>query len=265
MIFSLSTKTYQERAYQERESMEKTTKRAIVMGATSGMGRLVALGLLSRGWTIGIAGRRTKELLTLQETAPERVFVRTIDVTQPDAPALLHELIDATGGMDLYFHSSGYGHQNTELDAEIENRTVMTNAYGFTQMIDTAFQYFRTTRRKGRIAVISSIAGTKGLGAAPAYSATKRFQWTYVDSLAQLARMEGLDISFTDVRPGFVSTDFIADKDYPLQLTPGSVAGHILSALEKGRRVRTIDWRYRLLCFFWRLVPQCLWERMRIR
>ena len=60
-------------------------KRAVVMGATSGMGRLVALGLLGRGWTIGIAGRRTDELLALQQTAPERVYVRTIDVTHDDA------------------------------------------------------------------------------------------------------------------------------------------------------------------------------------
>lgn len=240
-------------------------KRAVVMGATSGMGRLVAFGLLGRGWTIGIAGRRTDELLALQQTAPERVYVRTIDVTHDDAPQLLRQLIDEMGGMDLYFHSSGFGRQNTELDSAIENSTVMTNAFGFTQMVDAAFQYFRQTRRRGRIAVISSIAGTKGLGAAPAYSATKRFQWTYIEALAQLARMEELDIRFTDLRPGFVRTDFIAGKNYPMQLTPGSVVGHILSDIEKGRRVRTIDWRYRMLCFFWRLLPQWAWERMKIR
>ena len=245
--------------------MENKGKRAIVMGATSGMGRLVALGLLGRGWTIGIAGRRTDELLALQQSAPGRVCARTIDVTHEDAPRLLRELIDEMGGMDLYFHSSGFGSQNMDLDSTIENRTVMTNAFGFTQMVDAAFQYFRQERRQGRIAVISSIAGTKGLGAAPAYSASKRFQWTYIEALAQLAHMEGLDIRFTDLRPGFVRTDFIAGKGYPMQLTPGSVVGHILSDIEKGRRGRTIDWRYRMLCFFWRLLPQWAWERMKIR
>lgn len=239
-------------------------KRAVIMGATSGLGRCVALGLLRRGWTIGVAGRRREALEALRRMDPQRVFVRTIDVTLPEAPGLLRELVGEMGGMDLYFHSSGCGHQNTELEPGIENRTLMTNAYGFTQMVGAAFRYFRDSRRPGRIAVISSIAGTKGLGAAPAYSATKRFQWTYVDALAQLARMEHLDIRFTDVRPGFVRTDLIADKDYPLQMAPASVAGHIISAIEKGRRVATIDWRYRLLCFFWRLVPRCVWERLRI-
>lgn len=233
------------------------------MGATSGIGRSVALALLRRGWTIGVAGRRTEALENLKEADPDRVFLRTIDVTRPEAPQLLAELIEEMGGMDLYFHSSGCGHQNTALEPGIEDRTLMTNAFGFTQMVGAAFRYFRDASRPGHIAVISSIAGTRGLGAAPAYSATKRFQWAYVDSLAQLARMEGLDIRFTDIRPGFVRTDLIADKDYPLQMSTGSVAGHIISALEKGRRVTVIDWRYRLLCFFWRLIPRCIWERLR--
>ena len=240
------------------------SKRAIIMGATSGIGRCVALGLLRQGWTSGGAGRRAEALESLKAVDPEHVFTRTIDVTCPDAPKHLRALIDEMGGMDLYFHSSGCGHQNTELEPAIEDRTLMTNAFGFTQMVGEAFRYFRDAHCPGRIAVITSIAGTKGLGAAPAYSATKRFQWTYIDALAQLARMEELDIRFTDIRPGFVRTALIADKDYPLQMAPASVAGHIISALEKGRRVTTIDWRYRLLCFFWRLVPRCLWERMHI-
>ena len=238
---------------------------AIVMGATSGIGYEVALALARQGWRVGVAGRREDILKKMVEETAGIVAYEVIDVTVPQATDGLHRLIGKMGGMGLYFHSSGFGRQNTELDSAIENCTVMTNAFGFTQMVDAAFQYFRQTRRRGRIAVISSIAGTKGLGAAPAYSATKRFQWTYIEALAQLARMEGLDIRFTDLRPGFVRTDFIAGKNYPMQLTPGSVVGHILSDIEKGRRVRTIDWRYRMLCFFWRLLPQWAWERMKIR
>ena len=160
------------------------SKRAIIMGATSGIGRCVALGLLRQGWTIGVAGRRTETLESLKAVDPEHVFTRTIDVTRPDAPRLLTTLIEEMGGMDLYFHSSGCGHQNLELEPTIEDRTLMTNAYGFTQMVGQAFRYFRDAHRPGRIAVITSIAGTKGMGAAPAYSATKRFQWNYIEALA---------------------------------------------------------------------------------
>lgn len=241
-------------------------KRAVIMGATSGMGKGVALGLLNQGYTIGIAGRRSEELAKIKVLSPDRVFTKVIDVTAPDAPTLLLELISEMGGMDLYFHSSGYGKQNVALDIEIEKRTVLTNSYGFTQMVDTAYHYFKDNNSsKGHIAVISSIAGTKGLGAAPSYSATKRFDWIYLEALAQLAHMQKLDITFTDIRPGFVATDFISGDTYPLVLQTEPVVEHILKAVKQGKRKVIIDWKYRLLCFFWRHLPSWLWERMNIR
>lgn len=238
--------------------------RAIVMGATSGMGKGVAIGLLNQGYIIGIAGRRGEELDKIKALAPERVFTKIIDVTAGNAPSLLLELIDDMGGLDLYFHSSGYGKLNTQLDVEIEKQTVLTNSYGFTQMVDTVFNYYKEHRQKGRIAVISSIAGTKGLGASPSYAATKRFDWIYVEALAQLAHMQKLDIAFTDIRPGFVATDFLAGDPYPLQMQPDYVVKHILKAVSQGKRKIIIDWRYRILCFFWRHLPSCLWERMNV-
>lgn len=239
-------------------------KRAIIMGATSGLGKGVALGLLQEGYTIGVAGRRTEELEKIKTQAPDKVFVKVIDVTADDAPTLLLELINEMGGMDLYFHSSGYGKQNEALDVKIEKQTVLTNTYGFTQMIDTVFNYYKTNEKSGRIAVISSVAGTKGLGAAPSYSATKRFDWTYIEALAQLAHMQKLNIKFTDIRPGFVSTDFIAGSNFPLQMTTEYAVKHILKAVLAGRRKATIDWKYKIVCFFWHLLPSCIWERMRI-
>lgn len=234
------------------------------MGATSGLGRGVALGLLNEGYIIGVAGRRGEALETIKAVAPDRVFTKVIDVTSEDAPQQLTALIREMGGMDLYFHSSGYGKQNVELNIEIEKQTVLTNTYGFTQMVDTAFAYFRDEGKSGRIAVISSIAGTKGLGAAPSYSATKRFNWTYIEALSQLAHINRLDIRFTDIRPGFVATDFIAGSNFPMQMTTEYAVRDILKAVLAGKRKATIDWKYRILCFFWRHVPSFLWEKMRI-
>lgn len=240
-------------------------KKAVIMGATSGMGRGIALGLLAEGYTIGVAGRREDALKEIKAMAPDRVFIKVIDVTKEEAPSQLLSLVSDMGGMDLYFHSSGYGKQNMALDLNIECQTVMTNAYGFTQMVVTAFNYFKQEKRKGRIAVISSVAGTKGLGAAPSYSATKRFDWIYLEALAQLAHMQKLDIKFTDIRPGFVATDFIAGDDYPLAMQTDYVVKKILKAVKKGKRSIIIDWKYRIICFFWRHIPSWLWERMRIK
>ena len=130
--------------------------------------------------------------------------------------------------------------------------------------VTAAFDYFKKTKN-GHIAVISSIAGTKGLGVAPAYSATKRFQNTYIDALAQLARMQHLNIRFTDIRPGFVATDLLRNGKYPMLMHADKVAEYIVRALKHKKRVTVIDGRYRLLVFFWRMIPRWLWERLPIK
>ena len=157
-------------------------KKAIVMGASSGMGYDVAKLLLKDGWQVGVAARRMDMLEQLKEQFPQQVVTEEIDVTDVDSPTKLKQLIEKLGGVELYFHASGIGKQNHELEETIEMNTVRTNALGFTQMIDTIYNYMKENGG-GHIAVISSIAGTKGLGPAPSYSATKAFQNTYIQAL----------------------------------------------------------------------------------
>ena len=241
------------------------SKRAIVIGATSGIGYEVARLLIQDGWTLGIAGRREENLKTLQAEAPERVHIKAIDIKSNDADGKLLSLIEETGGMDLYFHSSGIGFQNKDLNADVELNTLETNGTGFTRMVGAAFRYFKKNGG-GHIAVISSIAGTKGLGMAPAYSATKRFQNTYIDALEQLSGIQNLNIRFTDIRPGFVATDLLNDnKHYPMLMKTEDVARSIVKALYSKRRVAIIDWRYRILVFFWKMIPRFIWKRMKVK
>ena len=241
-------------------------RHAIIVGATSGIGLEVAKVLAKKGWLVGIAGRRQELLEQIQQEHQNIVATEQIDVTQSDAPDHLQTLIENLGGMDLYFHSSGIGYQNVELDMERELATVETNAVGMTRMVGAAFHYFEAhPGQKGQIAVISSIAGTKGLGAAPAYSATKRYVNHYLECLTQLCHIRRLrHISIHDIRPGFVRTALISGSNYPLQLDAAKVAQQIVKKLEQRRAIITIDWRYRLLVFFWRLIPRWLWVRMRI-
>lgn len=238
-------------------------KRIIIVGATSGIGYEVARQFYQAGWKIGVAGRRTERLASFRSLAPERIEVQAIDVTHADAPEQLQQLIDKLGGMDVFLLSSGIGSQNRSLDAATELSTVETNALGFTRMVTAAWHYFKQQGR-GHLAVISSIAGTKGLGAAPSYSATKRFQNTYIDALAQLSRMEKTAITFTDIRPGFVQTDLLKNDKYPLLMQPEKVAAQIFRAILKKKRRVIIDWKYVILVFFWRLIPSFIWERLPI-
>lgn len=238
-------------------------KRAIVIGASSGLGRRIALILLQQGWHVGIAARRLEALEEVRNTCPERVKTARIDVTAADAPERLRELVDSMGGMELYFHVSGIGKQNIRLNADVETATVETNALGFTRMVNAAFNYL-ATHGGGHIAVISSIAGTKGLGPAPSYSATKAFQSTYIQALEQLANSRRLPISFTDVRPGFVDTPLLAGSRYPMLLDAEKAAREIVRAVNSRRHVWIVDWKYRILTFCWRLLPNCVWRRLRL-
>lgn len=237
----------------------KQEKIAIVVGASSGIGMEVAKLLMEQGWTVGVAARRVELLQDLGAAATQR-----IDVTADDATEGLQRLIDKLGGMDLYFHASGIGKQNRELTADIELATLQTNGVGFTRMIGEAYRYF-ARQGDGHIAAITSIAGTKGLGPAPSYSATKAMQNVYIQALEQQARSRGLDIRFTDIRPGFVDTALLAgDFRYPMMLKPEKVAREIICAINHKKHIRVIDWKYRLLTAIWRRIPRWIWRRIRL-
>lgn len=235
---------------------------AIIIGASSGIGNEVARLLLQRGWHCGIAARRTEPLEQLRSEYPQLTETETIDITSEEAPERLLQLIERLGGMDLYFHASGIGKQNRDLQTDIEMRTVDTNAMGFTRMVDTAFNYL-ASHGGGHIAAISSIAGTKGLGPAPSYSATKAFQNTYLQALEQLANARRLNIRFTDLRPGFVDTPLLdGDNHFPMMLRPQQVAKEMVESIERRRHVRVIDWRWRIITALWRLIPRCIWRKL---
>lgn len=238
------------------------SKKVIIIGATSGIGREVAKLYIARGFRVGIAGRRAEELKAIRKEAPQQVFTEVIDVTKEDADTHLLSLINKVGGMDIYLHSSGIGKQNPTLTPDIELKTGATNVEGFIRMVTAAYHYF-AQQGHGQIAAISSIAGTKGLGIAPAYSATKCFQNTYLDALDQLAHMNRQNIHFTDIRPGFVATPLLKDDSYPLLMKATDVASSIVKAIDKRKRTVIIDWRYRILVFFWRLIPRCIWLRLK--
>lgn len=234
-------------------------KRAIVVGASSGIGLEVAKLLIKQGWMVGVAARRVELLQEIGAAAVER-----IDVTADDATEGLHRLIGKIGGMNLYFHVSGIGKQNRELTEDIELATVQTNGVGFTRMIGEAYRYF-VNQGSGHIAAITSIAGTKGLGPAPSYSATKAMQNVYLQALEQQARSRGLNIHFTDIRPGFVDTALLSgDFHYPMMLWPEKVAKEIVWAINNHKHIRIIDWKYRILTAVWRRIPRWIWRRIKI-
>ena len=243
-----------------KENGHKKPQRAVIMGASSGIGYALAQRLIAHGWTVGLAARRTQPLQQLQQQAPERCFYAPIDVTDAHAEAQLLALFQQMGGVDVYVHAAGIGWQNPALVAGKELKTAETNAVGFIRMVGTAYRYF-AKQHKGHIVCISSIAGTKGLGPAPAYSATKALQNTYLQALEQLAYQQRLNLRFTDIRPGFVDTPLLTGTtQFPMLMPVERVAKSIEKAIRRQRHVCIIDWRWRVVTGLWRLIPNGLWR-----
>lgn len=240
------------------------SKRIVIMGATSGIGRAVAERLALKGCRIGVAGRNVKALQLLAEQYPDRVVWHGIDVTSPEASESLRELIEKLGGMDVYFHVAGTGYANDELVSEADVATVETNVTGYTRMIAAAYRYFRDERSgQGHIAAVTSVAGTKGIGNMASYSASKAYQQRYLTALEQLSHIQGLDIRFSDIRPGFIHTALLDSTNrYPMAMTVDYAAPRIVQALSRKRRISVIDWRWSILTAMWRLIPDCLWVRL---
>lgn len=249
--------------------MKHPLRSVIIIGATSGIGRAVTERLAAEGVRVGIAGRREDRLKEIQEQlGTERVSYRVMDVTEASATVALDELIAEVGAPDVLLYASGIGKQNPTLDADIELRTVETNCVGMVRLVDHFVNYVKRTpaynkKHKAHIAVITSVAGTMGMGPAPAYSATKSMQSTYLVALAQHARMEKIAISVGDIRPGFVATDILnPEKRYPMLMSVERAARFVVRSLRRHQRITIFDWRYRLLVSFWRCIPRCVWERL---
>lgn len=240
-------------------------KRIVIMGASSGIGLTMAEMLASRGVPVGLAARRIEPLLQLKGRCPDNVTVKSIDITQSDAPVKMLQLIEALGGMEIYIHVAGIGYENLSLDPDREAEIVETNATGFARMIDTAYRYMRNNGIAGQIAAVTSVAGTKGIGRLSAYSASKSFDQAYLTALQQLAYTERSGIRFTDIRPGWTHTPLlIPGVKYPMEMDVRYVAVEALRAIVKKKRVAVIDWRWNMVVGLWRLIPDSLWVRMNI-
>jgi len=242
-------------------------RKIVIIGASSGIGARVARDFAAMGMQVAVAARREQPLRELASGFSGNMIYDTIDVTCPTAPQQLLDLVSRNGGMDTLLMATGIGYQNPELDLNREISTLETNVTGWARIIATAYRYFRDTpgATPGHIAAITSVASTKGIGVAASYSASKRFQRTYLTALEQLARQQKADIRFTDIRPGFIRTPLLdPSQDYPLIMTLDYAAPLIELAILRRRRVATVDWRWRLLCAAWQCIPTSWWTKMNI-
>ena len=237
-------------------------KRAIVVGATSGIGRQVALLLADSDYLVGATGRRKEKLEQLKSERPGTIITADFDVTTTYHVAeKLEKLQVRLGGLDLLVISSGVGDVNKELDFTIEKKTIDVNVTGFTEVADWAFTFF-ANQAFGHLVAITSIAGLRGNASAPAYNATKAFQVNYLEGLQQKAKKLKRPIHVTDIRPGFVDTDMAKGAGQFWVAPVEKAARQIVSAIRDRKPVAYVTKRWALIALVLKIIPKRIYWRL---
>jgi len=236
-------------------------KKAIVIGATSGIGNELAQILVQNGYKVGITGRRLTELERLKKRNPEHFTVSSFDCTKENNSKKLNDLVDQIGGLDLLIFSSGTGNLNESLDFEIENKTNLLNVNAFTEIVDWTFNYFEK-QGNGHLVAISSIAGIRGSRIAPAYNASKAYQINYLEGLRQKATKVKMPIYVTDIRPGFVDTDMAKGDGQFWVATKEKASRQIVGIIQRKKEIGYVTKRWWFIAKLLWLVPNAIYKRM---
>ena len=214
--------------------MSTSPKTAIVTGAGSGIGKVVALALLDAGWHVALAGRRQEALRAVAEqsgalarAAHAQVLVVPTDVADPAAVQHLFDTVLRTWGrVDLLFNNAGVfapGVPLEDLPIEHWRQVVDTNLSGMFYCIQSAFRAMKAqTPRGGRIINNGSISATTPRPNSIAYTATKHA----VTGLTKSASLDGrkYDIAVGQIDIGNAATDLAAPMARGIPQANGDIA-----------------------------------------
>lgn len=237
-------------------------KRAIVIGASSGIGKELAVILSQNGFILGLMARRVNLLEELRTSLPNPAFSRQADVSDASgAMAILENLIEEMGGVDLIIISSGTGFINPDLGWAMEKETLDVNVSGFAAMANVAFRHFLRAGR-GHLVGISSIAAIRGSGVAPAYSASKAFMSNYLQGLRVRASKTGLPIVVSDIQPGFVDTAMAKAPKLFWVASPQEAARQIYMAIRRKAKHAYVTKRWSVIGWLFKFVPEFIYAKL---
>jgi short-subunit dehydrogenase len=238
--------------------------RAIITGASSGIGAALARELSRRGWSIALLARRVDLLDALVRELPTQSIALPCDVADANAVRdAVKRSEEALGGpFDLAVANAGVGvpsHAAKFILADAE-LMVRVNILGMFNLFDAVIPSM-IERRSGRFAGVASLAGLRGLPATSVYSATKAAMQAFLEASRVDLRQYGVGV--TTINPGFIETPMTAKNKFkmPFLMKTDGAARVIADGLERGRRVIEFPRPMSALMRFARLIPDALWDR----
>jgi len=211
---------------------------------------------------VGLVARREELLKKLSEDLPTRSYIKKVDISSyEEAMSSIRELLRDMGEVDIFIINSAIGEMNLKFRWNRTLEVIKVNVIGFSAMLNVAYRYFRK-RRKGHIVGISSVAAIHGSAFSPAYNASKAFVSNMLQGIRQQAISQGLPITITDVKPGYVKTDIIKGvKDTFWVASVEKASRQIFKAIMKKKEHVYITRRWRLFAWFLKIMPDSILAR----
>ena len=232
-------------------------KNALIIGATSGIGKELSKLLVAEGYSVVITGRREKLLQEIKETNPDSYLIRVHDVTDLDScETLFDELEKELKTIDLIVYSSGVGDPNYKLEWEKEMPTLQTNILAATKIYGLSYSFFKE-QGFGHLVGISSIASIRGNRHVPAYFASKAFQANYLESLWMKGKRSKAKIYVTDIQPGFVDTSMAIGNTFWMSTTEKATK-QIYTAIKNKKKKAYITKRWKFIAIVLKIIPSSL-------
>jgi short-subunit dehydrogenase len=230
---------------------------AWVTGASSGIGREVAVQLANAGWTVAISARRRGELDSLAATHPGKMLVFPLDITDTAAVAEAVAAIEAQGRpIARAILNAGIYIRDTAPDFDVKKfkAQVDVNLVGTANCL-AAVMPLMLARRGGQIGIVGSVAGLNGLPAAVTYCTTKAGLIAMAQSLKFDLDRAGVWISL--ILPGFVKTPATARNPYPMPflMEADDAVKALLKGLDRGKFLIAFPWQLAWTLRFLRLLP----------
>lgn len=242
--------------------------KALVIGASSGIGEAVAVALARQGAAVAVVARRGEQLAAveaaLRQAGAPAAFSYAHDVTRYDeVPALFERVLHDLGGLDVVVYAAGVMPEvaGNEYDFAKDRAMIEVNVLGAMAWLNLAAPHF-AAQRAGTIIGISSIAGERGRRGAPGYGTSKAAFTTYLESLRNRLAVQGVNV--VTIKPGFVDTAMTRGKPGLFWLvSPAQAAERILNLARRGTSASGfVPWRWSLVAFVVRNIPSLVFRRM---
>jgi short-subunit dehydrogenase len=243
-------------------------QRALIIGASSGMGAALARRLGRAGYALGLVARRKALLKTLCDeinTASGKTLAISYvhDVCEYDeVPELLRRIVSDLGGLDLVIYAAGVNYPpGPEMYSFVGDRKMIeVNLIGAFAWLNPVAEMFQSAR-SGQIVGIASVAGDRGRVGNPGYNTSKAGLATYLEALRNRLTRRGINV--LTVKPGFVETDMLkAAQKVMFPITAEKAAEDIYLAIRARKQQIYTPWFWSWIMLVIRNMPSVLFRRM---